>query len=223
MKISYGLLLAPALAIVFCASCSAQTAAQPAAQAPAPAAAVPTPSSIMQPALHTLQQTIDSLQPEKWKGPNAMRDEASNNIDSIRRDLSTTLPSLLTAADAAPDSITKVLPAYRNVEALYDVLLRVDQTSRYTAPNQQVAALEHAMTQLEASRRALAEHIQTAATAREKQVVDLETKLRAIPPTPAAVPCTPPPAPKKRKRRHTTTKSQSTAKPTSSNTQNATH
>lgn len=223
MKINYGLLLAPSLVLIFCASSVAQLQSQPALQtrtgsqssadaqaAPAQASAQPVqpPSSIMQPALDNLQQAIDRLEPQKWKGPGAMRDDAVANINSIRRDLGTTLPSLLNAADAEPNSITKVLPAYRNVEALYDVLLRVDQASRYTAPNDQVAALESAMSRLEASRRALAEQMQMSATTREKQVVDLQAAVKAAAAKPPA-PCTPPPTTKKRSRRHTTTKAKS--------------
>jgi len=231
MKTNYGLLLAPSLVLIFCASSVAQLQSQPALQtrtgsqssagaqttpaSPAAAQPVQPPSSIMQPALDNLQQTIDQLEPQKWKGPGAMRDDAVANINSIRRDLGTTLPSLLNAADAEPNSITKVLPAYRNVEALYDVLLRVDQASRYTAPSDQVAALESAMSRLEASRRALAEQMQMSATTREKQVVDLQAAVKAAAAKPP-VPCTPPPTTKKPRRRHTTTKSK--ARTTSSGT-----
>ena len=50
--------------------------------------------------------------------------DVTNNLGSIRRDIDTGLPPLLTTADGAPDSIAKVMPAYRNVEALYDVPLK---------------------------------------------------------------------------------------------------
>ena len=56
-----------------------------------------------------------------------MRDEAQANLRSIQKDVSTTLPALLASADSAPGSASKLLPAYRNVDALYDVLLRVPE------------------------------------------------------------------------------------------------
>ena len=73
-----------------------------------------------------------------------MRSEADTNVASIRRDVETTLPPLLAAADAAPDSAAKALAAYRNVEALYDVLLRVTTAGRMAAPGDQSSALDQA-------------------------------------------------------------------------------
>jgi hypothetical protein len=162
----------------------------------------------MQPALGTLQQALDAVRLDKWKGPNVLRQEADANINSIHHDLDITLPPLLTAADAAPDSVTRVLPAYRNIEALYDVVLRVSAVARLSAPSQQSAALEQAMLSLDDARRALGDHIQLAASAQEKKVIDLQTALRAVPPAPAPAPvaATPPPPEKKRKPRPKTTK-----------------
>ena len=176
------------------------------AQTPSLAASTPapkTPSQIMQPALQTLEQALDSVRLEKWKAPNALRDETDANISSIRRDLEETLPPLLADADRAPDSITQVLPVFRNIGALYDVLLRVSLAGRSSAPAPQSAALDQALTNLENSRRSLGDRLQSSALAQEKQVNDLQAKLRAIPPpAPAPAPeSVPPPPVKKRKPR----------------------
>jgi hypothetical protein len=169
---------------------------------PAAAQGPKTPSLIMQPALDTLQHTLGVLRTEKWKTSSAVREETDTNISSIRRDLETTLPPLLATADGSPDSFSQVLPAFRNVEALYDVLLRVAEAGRISAPSQQNAALEQAMASLEAGRRALGDHLQSVAVARDQQLRDLQAAVRAIPPAPVSVPaaCPPPPPPKKRRR-----------------------
>lgn len=150
----------------------------------------------MQPSLDALQQVLDVLQPEKWKTSGTVREETAANIDSIRRDLATTLPPLLATADGAPDSVARVLPAYRNIEALYDVLLRVTEAGRLSAPSQQVVTLEKTLTNLENGRRTLGERLQSAALAHEQQLRDLQTAVRAAPPAPlpAAVACPPPPS-----------------------------
>ena len=167
-----------------------------------PAATVPaatkTASTIMQPSLDTLGQTIGTLRPEKWKASGAVRDEAASNIDSIRQDLETMLPPLLVAADGAPGSVAQVLPAYRNIEALYDVVLRVAEAGRLAAPGDQAAALEEARSSLEAARRALGESVQASALAQEQQIHNLQAAVRAIPPTPVPVAC-PAPAPAKKR------------------------
>lgn len=184
-------------ALLFTLLCRPDFAQTPAAPPPATATApthTQTPSAILHPALDTLQQTLDALRLDKWKASSAVRDEADANITSIRHDLETTLPTLLAAADAAPDSIVRVLPAYRNIEALYDVLLRVTAASRLSAPSQQSAALEQATSSLDAARRALGDGLQMTALTQEKLIAGLKAALRAPPPppAPAAAAATPP-------------------------------
>jgi hypothetical protein len=128
-----------------------------------------------------------------------VRDEAESNLRSIERDVEMTLPPLLAAADAAPDSAAKTLPAYRNVEALYDVLLRLEAAGQLAAPRDQASALEQALANLNDGRRALGDQLQRDADAQERQVVRLQAALKAVPlpsPPPSAAVC-PPVPPKK--------------------------
>jgi hypothetical protein len=188
--------------VIGCGPCIALAAQTPASPAP-PAAAVQTkPSALVQPAIATLQQTLEVLRPDKWKASDGAREEAAANVSSIRRDLDGTLPALLSAADAAPNSVSRLLPAYRNVEALYDVLLRIVGTGNLAAPSQQSAALERARTSLEDAQRLLGDRIKSTALSQEQQIHNLQAALRAVPPAPAPVVC-PTPAPvKKPKKRH---------------------
>ena len=95
------------------------------------------PSAILQPSLDILHTALGEMAVDKWKASSAIRTEAGCNLRSVQRDLSSTLPPLLAAADAAPDSAAKILPVYRNVEALYDVMLRLDAAARLAAPGNQ--------------------------------------------------------------------------------------
>ncbi len=164
------------------------------------------PSATMQPSLDVLKTALGEVRTDKWKGSGAMRSEAETNVASIRRDMEATLPPLLAAADAAPGSASKVLPAYRNVEALYDVVLRVDAAGRIGAPVDQVSALDQALVRLDEGRRALADRVAGNAAATEKRASDLQAKLAAIPPPapPPPAPVCPTPAPTKKKSRAAT-------------------
>lgn len=184
-----------------CAAFAAQAPSNP-PPVPPPAQSTQTASALLQPSLDELQQALDALRPDKWKTSDDMRRETAANISSIRNDLETTLPPLLIAADKAPGSVAQVLPAYRNVEALYDVLLRVTEVADLSAPSQQSTPLEGARASLEDSRRALGEHLQSGALAQDQQLRSLQAAVRAVPAAPAPVPCTPaPPAKKRRTRR----------------------
>lgn len=170
------------------------------AAAPAPAKL---PSALLQPGIDAIRSAMNGIRLDKWKAPEAVRDEADANLNSIRKDLDTTLPGLLATADGAPNSVTRVLPAYRNVEALYDVILRVAAAARVAAPSQQSGPLDQAMMSLDAARRGLGDQLQVSAAATEKQVGDLQVALRAAqtappPPAPAAVAAPATPAKKKK-------------------------
>jgi hypothetical protein len=163
----------------------------------APASPAVAPSAVMRPALESLRQALLTLRPERWKASGQITGESTSDVGSIERDLDTTLPPLLASADAAPNSATQLLPAYRNVEALYDVVVRVTQTAVLAAPTQQSAALQQATATLQQSRRDLGDLLDAAAQSNERQLRDTQIRLRTIqatPPPPAPV-CPPPPAP----------------------------
>jgi len=169
--------------------------------APAEAAATATPSAVMQPALGSLRQALEVLRPEKWKAAGAVTAESASDIGSLERDLDSTLPPLLAAADVAPGSAAQLLPAYRNVEALYDVVVRVTQTAVLAAPAQQSEALQQATAALQQSRRDFGDLLNGAAQAQDRQLRDAQTRVRTLEATaaqPAPV-CPPPPVVKKPK------------------------
>jgi hypothetical protein len=168
----------------------------------APASRATLPSATLEPSLEILKQAIEGTNTDRWKASGAVRDEAQNNLRSIARDVQTTLPPLVAAADAAPDSAAKVLPAYRNIEALYDVLLRLNAAGQLAAPRDQASALEQALANLNDGRRALGDQLQQDADAQEKQVVHLQAALRAFPPPAPSSPsvvCPSPPVKKNAK------------------------
>jgi hypothetical protein len=142
------------------------------------------PSALVQPGLEAVKSAVAGVRLDKWKATGAVRDAVDANLGSIRRDMEATLPGLLATANEPGNSVSKLLPAYRNIEALYDVLLRVVVAARLGAPQPQSAALEAAMAGLDDGRRALGDRLQSSALAAEKQVMDLRAALKAVPPPP---------------------------------------
>ena len=158
-----------------------QAQSAPVQAVPAQAGSVPAQTALtpmLQPSLDTLQQTLQGLKIDKWKG-GSVRAEAERNISSIMGDLQNTLPALLKTADASPGSVSQMLPVSRNVDALYDVVLRVFDGARVAAPSDQAAQIQVAMTGLESARGSLNNSLQKAANAQEKLVGDLRVTLKA--------------------------------------------
>jgi hypothetical protein len=197
--------LALCLAWVVCPAQSPPPAPVSVPPAPAASAASKGPSAILRPSLDMVQQTIGALKLDKWKR-GTVRDEAEKNTAAILRDLQTNLPPLMTAADAPPETLSKVLPMSRNVDALYDVLLRVDEASRVSAPADQITQLEQALESLRKARLSFDDHLEDSAAGMEKQVTDLQatvqkqSAVKCPAPTPSPV-CTPPPPAHKPKRK----------------------
>jgi hypothetical protein len=158
-------------------------AAQPAAADPAPSVM----SNALQPALAQVNQAISNVDIRHWKAPSSVKSAAAGDISSIQRDLSGTLAGLMSRAQAAPGSIPSSFAVYRNVDALYDTLLRVVETADLSAPDPDAMALETALKQLEEARTDLGERILAATQAQQNEVVRLRTVLAraaAAPPKP---------------------------------------
>lgn len=144
-------------------------------QAASAAPATQAPSSLVRPALDSVARAGSAVDLNRWKGPNATREGVDANLASIQKDLETTLPPLLTAADAAPNAASASLPVLLNLDALYSVLLRVSVAAHTGAPRDEAAAIDQATTLLDSARRDLGDAVLRSAKAAEQQVTELQT------------------------------------------------
>ena len=108
-----------------------------AAQAPAQAAADPADLAAPLAALKGLSgeitQTLDSTHWQKWKLKPEQKEADDRALTSLHRDLDQVLPPLLDAAQKNPSSVPAGLAVFRNVNAFYNVLLRLEQTAEFVA------------------------------------------------------------------------------------------
>ena len=185
----------------------------PAAATPATETAPVTPSSVLQPALNTMESTLTSLKIDKWK-KGSIREECGDNVNDILKDLKTNLPPLMADADSAPGALSKSIPLMKHVDALYDVLLRIEEGARVSAPGDQVDQLETALKQFGIARIQLYDSMAQQAAVHEKHVSDLQAAIKAqqaaaeehkAAPAAAPAPCAPPKPAARRK--HVTRKS----------------
>jgi hypothetical protein len=174
-----------AAAVVVCFSVAAQTAA-PVSPAPGSAGAAQPLSASVRPALSQVAQTLNSVSTRRWKAPQPVRDEADQNINSIQRDLNGTLAGLLQQADNAPGSVPAAFAVYRNIDALYDTLLRVVETAELAAPDNEESQLESALRSLEGARGSLGDSIQNGALSQQTEVVRLRAAIVAAQAAPKA-------------------------------------
>ncbi len=143
-----------------------------------PQTATQKPSSLLQPAIDSVARAGSAVDLNRWKGSNAMREEVDGYLASMQKDIENTLPPLLAAADAAPDSASASLPVLLNVDALYSVLLRVTMVAHTSAPRDQSTALDQSATLLDNARRDLGDALLAAARTQERHTAALQAQVQ---------------------------------------------
>ncbi len=165
--------------LVVCATSAAVYSASAIAQMPSAVPGGAAVSATVRPALSQVAQALQQINTHRWKAPNSVRDAADEDIVSIQRDLSGTLAGLLQQADAAPGSVPAAFAVYRNVDALYDTLLRVVETAELAAPDPESTSLEAALKNLEDARANLGDVILNGSETQQAELVRLRTAIQA--------------------------------------------
>lgn len=135
-------------------------------------------------AIDRLARALDSLKVSRWKAPGDVRDTAQSDVQSMQRDLTNTLPGLVSAAQANPSKIGSAFSVYRNVDALYDVLLRVSETAELAGSND-ARTLEDQRASLETTRTQLGAALLAAAQSQDNEVAQLQRSAASNTPAPA--------------------------------------
>lgn len=175
--------------LVVSGACVGSGAARGQAAPAAPPAGTGFPIASLRPALANVQNTIANLNVGRWKVPAEMRSAVQQDIGSMQRDLNATLPGLVAQAEANPAALSPAFAVFRNLDALYDVLLRVTEMAALSGAGSDAGSLEDARAGLENGRGTLGTWLLQSISAQDAQVVHLQTALAARPAAaPAAAP-----------------------------------
>jgi hypothetical protein len=137
----------------------------------------------------TTQADLTKLRVEHWKTDANYKKQILSNTDSIQRNLQTALPEIMTQLRNAPEDLPSTFKLYRNLDALYDVLGSVAESTGAFGSKDEYQALSNDLNSFEGTRKALAERIETLASAKESEIARLRTDLKAAQ---AAIPAAPP-------------------------------
>jgi hypothetical protein len=175
--------------------CAQATQAPSAATAPVVGVAPAPPGfqmASLRPALGNVQEAIASLSIAHWKAPAATRAAIQQDVASMQRDLTITLPPLMAQADApagnAPAALSPSFAVFRNLDALYDVLLRVTETAALAGPSSDASSLEDARAGLEDGRGKLGAWLLQSIGAQDAQIARARATVAPAAPVPPAAP-----------------------------------
>ncbi|MGB6678756.1 MAG: hypothetical protein WBE44_18815 [Terriglobales bacterium] len=178
------------------AAATAQVAPAPAPAAsttPVPYASVSELNLMLSQLEQVAQQTqvdLAKLRIEKWKTDSNTKHGTQSDVDSIQRNLQMALPEIIGQVRASPESAVATFKLYRNLDALYDVIGPVVESAGAFGSKDEFQSVQNDFNDLERSRRALAERMETLATAKEGELTRLRAQvhdLQAAAPPPAPV------------------------------------
>ena len=139
----------------------------------------PTLREIFHPALEQVGEAVQQVQSDRWKVSREWKSQFRSDLDSIQQDLSSQLPTLFQTADATPAAIGPQLGVLHNVDALYDVLVRVSTAANLTASKQDAALLDDALQRLESARKTAASQLLLAASQRDRELLQFQAQQAA--------------------------------------------
>ncbi len=148
------------------------------------------------------QQDITHLRIEKWKTDSNTKKQTQSDAESIVRNLQNALPSILADLKNSPENLALTFKTYRNLDALYDVLNSLVESTGAFGSKDEFQSLNNDLGAVENSRRAFAERMDKLANAKETEIGQLRTALQtaraqAAPPKKTVVDDTEPTPPKK--------------------------
>jgi len=135
------------------------------------------------------QADLVKLRIEHWKTDTASKRQALANVDSIQRNLQGALPEIIGQLRAAPEDVPATFKLYRNLDALYDVLGSVVESTGAFGSKDDLQSLSNDLNGFESTRKQMAERIESLSSAKELEIVRLRAELKTAQ---AAIPAAPP-------------------------------
>lgn len=137
----------------------------------------------------TTQGDLTKLRIDRWKTDSGSKKQALGNVDSIQRNLQNALPEMLAQLRNAPEDLPATFKLYRNLDALYDVVGSVVESTGAFGSKDDFQALSNDLTSFEGTRKQLAQRMETLAAAKEQEIARLRADLKTAQ---AAIPAAPP-------------------------------
>jgi len=161
--------------------------------APVPYTSVSELNAILGPleqASQSAQADLSKLRVEKWKMDSNYKKQVLGNTDSVKRNLQSALPELITQLRNSPEDLSATFKLYRNLDALYDVLGSIAESAGAFGSKDEFQALSNDLNALERNRRSLGERLENLSASKETELSQLRNQIKALQ-------AAPPPPPKK--------------------------
>jgi hypothetical protein len=116
---------------------------------------------------------------DKWKTDEPYKDQAGANAESLQRNLTAAVPTLIQQLRTNPSSLAANVKLYRNLNAVYDVLSSFTESAGAFGSKDDYNALARDTASLDNIRRTLADQLEQMASVQDAQVARLTAQVRS--------------------------------------------
>lgn len=117
-----------------------------------------------------LNTDIGKLRIEKWKADSSTRQQATQNATSIQRNITAALPELINGVRSSPQSLAANFKLYRNLNALYEVLSGLAESTGAFGKRDEYDSLAAHVSALDDLRRSYADFLQQASSSADARI-----------------------------------------------------
>jgi len=144
----------------------------------------------LQQTAHSIQSDLAAIRVEKWKTDGATKKQTLADVESIQRNLQSTLPETIAQLNNSPEDLGTSFKLYRNLDALYSVFGSVVELAGAFGSKDDFQSLDNDLNALKSARRSFGDRMQKLTASKEDELTRLRAQVKTL--TTA-----PPPPPKK--------------------------
>ena len=130
---------------------------------------------------HAASLDLAKLRPEKWKADSQYKQQSQASADSISRNLTSALPTLIAAVRAAPGDITPALKLFRDLVALSDAFKSLAESAGAFGPKQDFDAISQHAAAIDSYKTSLADSLENMASQKDAELARLRSTSRPAP------------------------------------------
>lgn len=131
---------------------------------------------------------ISHFRIDKWKADSGSKQQAQANAESLQRNLSSALPGLIAEFRAAPQDLNAGFKLYRNLNALYDVLVSFTESTGAFGSKNDYDALAQQLSVIDSVRHDLGNNIEALTASSQSELNQLRAQVRTLQQAAAAAP-----------------------------------
>jgi hypothetical protein len=110
---------------------------------------------------------LQALRIDKWKTESGQKQQAQQNADSLIRNMTAALPTMIATARTNPQSFAANFKLYRNISALYDVMLPLAESAGAFGRKGEFQALGEQLQRWDEIRRQFGDYLEQLAASKD--------------------------------------------------------